>query len=171
MMGTPIEFKSSFNGSSIAQGGAQRNREDYPERRTDSRVSLVIADRQLLTERESEVLKYLGEGLPKKSIAQRLALSLSTINTHAENLFLKLGAHNATHAVVVAMCRGIITQSKSDNVKGFTKTVCAVFFIGILNFQFNPADLHDEERDPLRNNRRTNTMRVTSAKTRTEYAQ
>lgn len=160
-MDTPIDSSCS-SGSSIAQGGAQGNGAFYPERRSESRVEMSVCENSQLTERQSEVLKYVAEGLPKKAIASRLAIHLSTVNRHIEAVYERLGAHNATHAVVVAMCRGILAAKDSA-------PKLAVFaLVGALSYQMITAIDNGYLRP--RNNRRTNTTRVTSAKTRTEYS-
>jgi len=74
-----------------------------------------IADRMtarlqqpVLSAREIEVLKLVGQGLSNKRVADRLALSESTVRTHVASLMQKLGADNRTHAVNVALERNIL---------------------------------------------------------------
>lgn len=62
-----------------------------------------------LTPRELEVLRLLAEGLPNKSIAQRLAISEHTVKFHINALMSKLGVQSRTEAVVRAMRLGIIS--------------------------------------------------------------
>ncbi|HEY6940434.1 response regulator transcription factor [Dokdonella sp.] len=61
-----------------------------------------------LTPREIEVLRLIGGGLRNKQIADRLAVSETTINFHVKNLLDKLQANDRTHAVVIALKRGLI---------------------------------------------------------------
>lgn len=49
----------------------------------------------LLTARESEVLVALGEGLMNKQVADRLGLSIKTVETHRHQLMEKLELHTA----------------------------------------------------------------------------
>ena len=56
----------------------------------------------LLTPREIEVLNAIVEGLPNKSIAQRLDISLHTVKFHVEAVFRKLGARTRTEAAARA---------------------------------------------------------------------
>ena len=51
-----------------------------------------------LSERESEFLAALAEGLPNAQIAQRLAVSEHTVKFHLQNIFQKLGVANRTEA-------------------------------------------------------------------------
>lgn len=52
-----------------------------------------------ITKRELEVLQLMAEGLSNKEIADRLYLSLSTVKSHSNNLFDKLGVQRRTQAV------------------------------------------------------------------------
>ena len=52
-----------------------------------------------ITDREREILLLLVDGLGKKEIADRLALSFYTIDTHLKNIYTKLHVHSGTGAV------------------------------------------------------------------------
>jgi DNA-binding CsgD family transcriptional regulator len=56
----------------------------------------------LLTPRELEVLDAIVEGLPNKSIAQRLDISPHTVKFHVEAVFRKLGVRTRTEAAAKA---------------------------------------------------------------------
>jgi DNA-binding CsgD family transcriptional regulator len=62
-----------------------------------------------LTPREVQVLELLAEGLPNKTIAQRLGISDQTVKFHVSSISGKLGAVNRTDAVRRALRRGLIT--------------------------------------------------------------
>ncbi|HYM68269.1 MAG TPA: response regulator transcription factor [bacterium] len=62
-----------------------------------------------LSERESEVLSLLGEGLANKEIAERLGISEHTVRFHVRALLGKLGTQNRTEAVVRALRLGLLT--------------------------------------------------------------
>jgi DNA-binding NarL/FixJ family response regulator len=62
-----------------------------------------------LTPREIEVLELLAEGLPNKSIAERLGISDQTVKFHVASIAGKLGAANRTDAVRRAVRRGLVT--------------------------------------------------------------
>ena len=62
-----------------------------------------------LTPREIQVLELLAEGLPNKSIADRLGISDQTVKFHVASISGKLGAANRTDAVRRALRRGLIT--------------------------------------------------------------
>jgi DNA-binding NarL/FixJ family response regulator len=62
-----------------------------------------------LTAREIEVLELMAQGLPNKSIAERLAISDQTVKFHTSSIRNKLGARNRTEAVRIALRRGLLT--------------------------------------------------------------
>lgn len=61
-----------------------------------------------LTEREGEILDLLVGGLTNPQIADRLVISVSTVNFHVHNILDKLGAKTRTEAVTVAAREGLI---------------------------------------------------------------
>ena len=61
-----------------------------------------------LTEREIDVLREVAAGNANKMVAQRLKVSEETVKAHMKNILSKLGANDRTHAVTIALKRGII---------------------------------------------------------------
>jgi DNA-binding NarL/FixJ family response regulator len=61
-----------------------------------------------LTAREIEVLTLIAGGNSNKLIAARLNISEETIKGHVKNILAKLRASDRTHAVTLALTRGII---------------------------------------------------------------
>lgn len=61
-----------------------------------------------LTARELEVLRLIRDGYRNKQIAERLAIAETTVNFHIKNLMGKLGANDRTHAVTIALRRGLL---------------------------------------------------------------
>ena len=61
-----------------------------------------------LTSRELEVLELIRDGFRNKQIADRLAIAETTVNFHIKNLVEKLGANDRTHAVTIALRRGLL---------------------------------------------------------------
>lgn len=61
-----------------------------------------------LTEREIEVLRQVAAGNANKIVALRLAISEETVKAHMRSILSKLGANDRTHAVTIALKRGII---------------------------------------------------------------
>jgi DNA-binding NarL/FixJ family response regulator len=61
-----------------------------------------------LTEREQATLELVATGLTNPQIADRLMISVSTVNFHVHNVLDKLGAKTRTEAVVIASREGLI---------------------------------------------------------------
>ena len=62
----------------------------------------------ILSTREVEVLGLVSKGFASKEIADRLFLSINTVNNHRQNILEKVGAVNTTEAVTYARNLGII---------------------------------------------------------------
>jgi DNA-binding NarL/FixJ family response regulator len=61
-----------------------------------------------LTDREIDVLKQIAAGCSNKIVADRLGIGEETVKGHVRNILAKLGANDRTHAVTIALSRGII---------------------------------------------------------------
>lgn len=61
-----------------------------------------------LSPRETEVLSLVSRGLANKEIAAKLFISEGTVKTHVDHVLEKLGASDRTHAVRIAIERGIL---------------------------------------------------------------
>ena len=66
------------------------------------------ADPTALTRREVEVLQLVAAGRRNREIAQQLHLGEATVKSHLLHIFDKLGVDDRTHAVTVALERGIL---------------------------------------------------------------
>lgn len=63
----------------------------------------------ILSEREMEVLKLAAKGLSNQDIADKLCLSIRTVQGHLGHIFNKLQVSSRTEAVVRAMKEGWVT--------------------------------------------------------------
>lgn len=61
-----------------------------------------------LTPRELEVLQLIRDGYKNKQIADQLSISENTVNFHIKNIVDKLDANDRTHAVTIAVRRGLL---------------------------------------------------------------
>ena len=61
-----------------------------------------------LTVREIEVLREVAAGNANKRVAQLLNVTEETVKAHMKSILSKLGANDRTHAVTIALRRGII---------------------------------------------------------------
>ena len=72
-----------------------------------SRLSVPMGEYGL-TGREKEILRLMVDGLTAKGIAERLILSLRTVDTHVKNIYLKLQVHSRSGAVTKAFRERLI---------------------------------------------------------------
>lgn len=63
---------------------------------------------RLLTPREDEILRLTAEGMSAPDIARRLHLGATTVKTHLQRVYEKLGVSDRAAAVAEAMRRGIL---------------------------------------------------------------
>jgi DNA-binding NarL/FixJ family response regulator len=61
-----------------------------------------------LTAREIEILSMIAMGIPLKTLASELFLSIHTVRNHVHHILSKLDAHSMLEAVVVATQDGTI---------------------------------------------------------------
>ena len=81
------------------------------QKRMSSEVAAEIAEHSTdnaLTPREIDVLRLVAAGNANKEIGARLSLTEVTVKSHVQNILAKLGANDRTHAVTIALKRGII---------------------------------------------------------------
>ena len=70
-----------------------------------------IAETYSLTDRETELLRLISEGNTFKRAGEHMALSTSTVQTHAKSLYRKLGVH--TRQEVVDLVRRFCSEAKA----------------------------------------------------------
>ncbi len=90
LVGSPPLLGSALNRSWDAAGG------------------MGEASFESLTERETQVLQLLAQGLANKQIAISLGISEHTVKFHVSSLYGKLGATNRTEAVRLGIQSGLI---------------------------------------------------------------
>lgn len=62
----------------------------------------------MLTQRETEILALLTEGLSNKEIAAKLYIATETVKTHLQNIYRKLDANGRMAALKAARALGIL---------------------------------------------------------------
>ena len=65
---------------------------------------------ELLSERELEILRLIAEGCSNQEIAEILVIAVSTVKTHINNLYAKLGANRRTQAIAMARDLGLLPE-------------------------------------------------------------
>jgi DNA-binding NarL/FixJ family response regulator len=81
------------------------------KKRIPAEIAVEMAEHHsddALTAREIEVLREVAAGNANKSVAAQLKISEETVKAHMKSILSKLGANDRTHAVTIALKRGII---------------------------------------------------------------
>ena len=115
----------------------------------DIKIHAEIANHQLLSKDQANVLKYACEGYTRKQIAEKTGLCYSQVKRKYEELFETFFVHNAPSLVAVAVAKQIVNIS--------LKSILVVI-------SFNACLLDDDARRPPR------PPRIKIARTRTDYA-
>lgn len=76
------------------------------ERRGRSEAERLVAR---LTPREQEILQLMADGLRNEAIAERLFLSVRTVQKHVQNILQKLAVHSKLEAVAFAAKAGVVS--------------------------------------------------------------
>lgn len=84
-------------------GGARLVQDEVIQEIAEHRLTDAISPR------ESEVLQLVAQGNTNRAIAARMSIKEETVKTHMKAILTKLGVNDRTHAVTVALQRGIIS--------------------------------------------------------------
>jgi DNA-binding NarL/FixJ family response regulator len=95
--------RNELIGAIRAVHGGQR----YVAADVAARLAKHIGDDRL-TDRELQVLRLVQNGTRNKQIADQLSIAETTVNFHIKNIVEKLQAKDRTHAVVLAIRRGLL---------------------------------------------------------------
>jgi two-component system nitrate/nitrite response regulator NarL len=69
---------------------------------------------QRLTTREWDVLELMVEGMSNKTIAERLGVGRTTVNTHVQSVLSKLRVHSRLEAAAFAINHGLVAAEGRD---------------------------------------------------------
>ena len=67
---------------------------------------------EVLTERETEVLRLLAQGQSNKEVARTLSIGEKTVKTHVSNVLGKLGVQSRTQAALYAVRIGLVSAEQ-----------------------------------------------------------
>jgi DNA-binding NarL/FixJ family response regulator len=100
--------------SAIAEDVAQAiKRVSAGHKYVPSAVAVALADHAVdgtLSMREVEVLRLIASGNSNLAAAQALSITEETVKSHMKSIIAKLNANDRTHAVMIAVRRGILTD-------------------------------------------------------------
>jgi DNA-binding NarL/FixJ family response regulator len=88
------------------------------KRRITPSVAIAVANKMpqtALSEREVQVLELASAGRSNRLIGAQLAISEETVKAHMKSIFVKLQANDRTHAVMLALERGIIALRRGTD--------------------------------------------------------
>jgi DNA-binding NarL/FixJ family response regulator len=68
----------------------------------------IPTEQEMLTEREVAVLQRIAHGMSNREVAHGLSLTEDAIKARVKGILAKLGARDRTHAVTIALQRGLI---------------------------------------------------------------
>ena len=119
----PFVFLTALDDRENVLAGRRLGADDYLTKPVDFELLGVVVDNRLrraeggagpqpgvhLTEREKEVLTWVGRGKTSSEIAVILAVSERTVNFHCDQAMRRLDVINRTQAVVKALATGLIT--------------------------------------------------------------
>ena len=72
------------------------------------RVEKDLIMKNILTEREKNVLFYVAKGFINSEIADKLHISVHTVKAHLEAIYDKLAVCNRVQAAMKAVCLGLV---------------------------------------------------------------
>lgn len=67
-----------------------------------------VSDRKILSHRQLEILSFLSKGVPSKQIADKLNISIYTVNRHRQDILAALKVTNTAAAVEIALRMNLI---------------------------------------------------------------
>ena len=93
-----------------AAGTARRRAERAraSAQRLQTRISAEPGDPPAITSRQVEVLSLASNGLTSVEIAEQIGVSATTVKTHFDNIFRRLGVSDRCAAVATALRHGLI---------------------------------------------------------------
>jgi DNA-binding NarL/FixJ family response regulator len=86
---------------------ASRGEAPLAPRAASAVIARLPSSRPELTDREQDVLRLVGQGLPNKLIASELGISEQTVKTHLTHVFSRIGVSDRTNAALWARRHGL----------------------------------------------------------------
>ncbi len=99
----------SNNGKSFCEYVIECLHNSLINKRIKNNLTINIKE---LTKRETEIVKLVAEGKTAKVIAEKMFISIHTVNTYRKNILKKLGVKNASELVMYAIKSNIIDSTE-----------------------------------------------------------
>jgi len=74
--------------------------------------SKAICWEQQLSERQTQILELVAQGLSQREMSEQLAVSVHTVREHLKILYRKLRVNNRLAALSVALAKGMLTYRR-----------------------------------------------------------
>ena len=90
---------------------------EYLRRQAPNSHPLAEDPKQPLTDREKQIVQWLGQGMQNKEIGRKLGITENTVKKHLQHIFHKLNVHRRFHAALSlegTVKRGLTAQRGSD---------------------------------------------------------
>jgi DNA-binding NarL/FixJ family response regulator len=99
----------SNNGKSFCETVIECLHNSLINKRIKQNSTISIKD---LTKRETEIVKLVAEGKTAKIIAEKMFISIHTVNTYRKNILKKLGVKNSSELVMYAIKSNLIDSTE-----------------------------------------------------------
>lgn len=71
-----------------------------------------MSEKRALTKREKEIVSLVAEGFKNREVAEKLGISVKTVETHRANIMNKLALRNLAQLIHYAIQNGMVTIEK-----------------------------------------------------------
>lgn len=88
--------------------------QDISRRSQEEKNSAVLKRAASLTKREKEVMELVVEGRLNKLIADKLGISINTVENHRANVMKKMGANTIAQLVCTCLLNGLVDTDKLE---------------------------------------------------------
>jgi DNA-binding NarL/FixJ family response regulator len=67
-----------------------------------------MPEKRALTKRETEIVRLVADGFKNREVAERLGISVKTVETHRANIMNKLALRNLAELIRYAIQKGLV---------------------------------------------------------------
>jgi two-component system, NarL family, response regulator NreC len=71
-----------------------------------------MSEKRALTKREKEIVSLVAEGYKNREVAEKLGISVKTVETHRANIMNKLALRNLAQLIYYAIKTGMVNIEK-----------------------------------------------------------
>jgi two-component system, NarL family, response regulator LiaR len=80
-----------------------------------ARMVRLVSGNDVLSHRQTEILRLVARGLPNKLVARELGITESTVKTHVGSILSKLGLDSRTQLALYAARTGLVALHNLSN--------------------------------------------------------